>query len=127
MYITKRELDQALERHLRPIYKALGLIQQEAEMADATGQALEAEIAQINTDEQTELAEIKTGGEAIVAAGTKFTELKELLAKQATGALSDDEAQRLDALATEVDTHLQEGTSALTEHVKALNEEAAAA
>lgn len=95
---------------------------------DTAGEALQAEVEKIDTDEQTELAEIKAGGEAVVKAGEKFAELKALLEKQATtGALSDEEAAKLASLAGEVDTHIGEATTELTTHINTLTEDTAAA
>lgn len=88
---------------------------------DQAGEALQAEIEQIDTDEQTELAEIKTGGEAVVTAGAKFAELKALIEQQASGeALSDEDAAKLSTLAGEVDTSIGTATTSLTAHVQEL-------
>ena len=116
--------ERAILQEIRVLRRELN---QEVEQMDAAGEALQAELQKVDTEEQETLAEVKAGGEAIVAAGTKFTELKELLAKQAGGALSDEEAAKLTTLADEVGTHIGEATTQLTEHVKQLNEEAAAA
>ena len=94
---------------------------------DAAGEALQNEIEKLDTDVVADNEAVVKGGEAVASAGTKFTELKALIEKQATGALTDEEAQKLTSLAGEVDTHLGEATTQLTEHVKQLGEEAAAA
>ena len=101
---------------------------EEHAMSDAAGQALEAEIAKIDTDEQTELAAIVAGGEAVTAAGTKFSELKaQIEGLKTSGALSDADAEALLAKASEVDGHIGTATTELTAHVTQLNEESAAA
>lgn len=117
-----------VERKLDALLEAAGIIIDEEIHMDAAGQALQAELEKIDTDEQAELAEIKVGGEAVVNAGTKFAELKALIEKQASGtALTDEEATQMTTLAGEVDTHIGEATTELTTHVTNLNEEAQAA
>jgi predicted S18 family serine protease len=123
----QRLLDSTLERHLWPIKRALRLIGQEEHHMDQTGEALQQEIAKLGEDVAADNAAIVAGGEAVASAATKFAELKGLLEKQAQGALSDDEATQLTALASEVDEHLGEGTTQLTQHVAELNEASSAA
>ena len=116
-----------IEGKIDLLLDAAGLQLEMEENMTAAGEALQAGVERINADEQTELAEIKTAGEAVVAAGVKFAELKALLEKQSTGALSDEEAQKLELLTGEVDAHIAEGTTALGAHVAQLNEESGAA
>jgi outer membrane murein-binding lipoprotein Lpp len=125
--ISKHELEAILDRKLKPIYDALGVIQQEVDKMDAAGEALQHEIDQLDADVKADNEAVVAGGEAVAAAGTKFAELKALLEKQATGALSDEEATQLTTLAGEVDGHLTSASTELQAHVKTLNEEAAAA
>jgi chromosome segregation ATPase len=128
MYITRNELDEALERHLKPIREALGLIREGEQQMSETGAALEAEIAKLDTDQVAENEAIVNAGNAITAAGTKFTELKtQIEGLQSSGVLTEEQATALLAKATEVDGHIEEGTTQLTEHVAALNEDATAA
>ena len=124
--ITGRRLAR-IERKLDLLLRDADIEIEELQMADAAGEALQAEVEKIDTDEQTELAEIAAGGEAVVEAGTKFSELKALIEKQASGALSDEEAEKVTALATEVDTSIGTATTALTAHVAELTADTAGA
>ena len=123
-----RRWRERIERKLDLLLLAAGIeIKLEVHM-DAAGQALEAEVAKIDADEQTELAQIQAGGEAVVAAGTKFSELKaQIESLKNSGALSDTEAEALLTKANEVDEHIGTATTELTAHVAQLNEESAAA
>jgi hypothetical protein len=132
MDITHEELecivDRVVERRLRPVIRALRGIQQEEQTMDAAGEALQAEIKQLDADVQADNAAVVAGGEAVANAGGKFAELKAIIEKQvAGGALSDEEAAAMQTLAGEVDTHLGEATTQLTTHVKELGDDTAAA
>jgi hypothetical protein len=116
-----------IERKLDLLLKDAGIEIELEEHMDAAGEALQAEVAKIDADEQTELAEIASAGTAVVEAGTKFAELKALIEKQAQGALSDEEAAQLTTLAGEVDTHIGEATTSLTSHVAELTADTAGA
>lgn len=128
-------LDTDASRTLRRIERKLDLLLEAAcieinmeEKMDAAGEALKTEIEQLDADVKADNEAVIAGGEAVATAGTKFAELKALLEKQASGAaLSDEEAASLTTLTTEVDTSLGAANTSLTEHVKALGEETAAA
>lgn len=97
------------------------------EKMDAAGTALQEEIDKLDADVSADNEAVVKGGEAVAAAGVKFAELKALVEKQAAGALSDEEAQKLSALAGEVDAHLGTANTELAAHVAQLGEETAAA
>ena len=126
-YLTLRRQLGRIERKLDALLADADIEIEELQMADAAGEALQAEVEKIDADEQTELAEIKAGGEAVVTAGEKFAELKALIEKQATGALSDEEAEKLTTLAGEVDTSIGTATTELTSHVQELTGDTAGA
>lgn len=95
---------------------------------DAAGEALKAEIEQLDTDVAADNAAVVAGGEAVVEAGAKFAELRILLEKQASGeALSDEEAEQLTTLGTEVDSSLTTASTQLTTHVQELGADTSAA
>lgn len=128
IHITKRELEEVLDRKLRPIYRALGLLTQEVTQMDAAGEALKQKIEGLDADVVADNEAVVKGATAIASAGAKFAELKALLEKQASGgALSDEEAQALSTLSDEVGTHLGEATTSLDEHVTELEGDTSAA
>jgi hypothetical protein len=88
-------------------------LRKQGEQMDAAGEALKTSIDAVAAEEsQTH--------EAVVAAGTKFTELKEKIEHTvATGALSDEEATALTTLANETTTHLTEATNTLKAETEA--------
>ena len=95
---------------------------------DAAGEALKAEIEQLDEDVAADNEAVIAAGEAVAETGAKFTELKELLEKQAEGeALSDEEAASLTTLAGEVDSSLNTASAQLTTTVKTLGEDTDAA
>jgi hypothetical protein len=94
-------------RILRRLDEIEDLIRKEQQDMDAAGEALKASIEGLQTEENETHA-------AVAAAGTKFTELKEKLEHVVTtGALSDEEAAALTALANGVATNLTEATDTL--------------
>ena len=127
MIITTRELERILDRKLQPIRDMLALLVQEVAQMDAAGEALKSKIEGLSADVTADNAAVVKTGEAVAAAGAKFAELKALLEKQASGALSDAEATELATLAGEVDSHLGEATSQLDAHVTQLGEATSAA
>ena len=122
---SQRQLDR-IEGKIDLLLRVGGLQLEMEAVMDEQGTQLQQEVEKIDADQQTELAEVKAAGEAIVAAGAKFGELKALVEKQSTGALTDEEAAKLTALAGEVDSHIGEATAQLGEHVAQLNEESGA-
>lgn len=116
-----------IERKLDLLLDRQGIEIKLEEHMDAAGTALLEKVEGLNADVKAENAEIVAAGEAIVSAGTKFAELKELVEKQSTGALSDEEAAQLTTLLGETDSSLTAANTELTAHVAALGEDAAAA
>lgn len=95
---------------------------------DAAGEALKAEIAQLDEDVAADNEAVVAGGTAIVVAGEKFAELKTQIEGLSAGQpLTDEEIEQLTAAAGEVDTHVGEATTSLTSHVQQLGEETSAA
>lgn len=94
---------------------------------DAAGTALQEKIDGLAADVKADNEAVVKGGEAVASAATKFAELKALLEKQATSALSDEEAQTLSTLTDEVDGSLKSGTTELDAHVTQLGEATASA
>lgn len=135
--------DHEIRRTLGDIYRRLGCIDRKIDLViraqgidtkhleeqmNEAAQALEAEIAKVETDEQGQTAAIVAGGEAIAGASAKFGELKtEIEGLQAGSTLSQEQIESLTAKATETDTQITEGATQLTTHVAQLNEAAAAA
>jgi chromosome segregation ATPase len=102
-------------------------IQLEESMSEAA-EALTAEITQLGTDVAADNAAIVSAGEAVAAAGTEFTSLKtEIEGLQVGAPLTEEQITALTAKATEADTQLTTGTTALTEHVATLGAETAGA
>lgn len=121
-------------RQLRRIERKIDLLLEAAEIEidlevqmDEAGAALQAEIEQLDEDVASDNAVVVSLGEAVASAATKFGELKELLEKQSSGALSDEEAEQLTTLATEVDGHLGEANAQATTQVQALGADTAGA
>lgn len=124
--------DRHLLEHIRDqndlILQKLGaVIQEENEMSEAA-EALTAKITQLGTDVAADNAAIVSAGEAVAAAGTEFTSLKtEIEGLQAGVPLTEEQITALTAKATEADTQLTTGTTALTEHVATLGADTASA
>lgn len=101
-------LDRTLERHLRPIKRALRLIEQEEKHMDATAEALQAQLQEIEAEEGTL-------DQAVVDAGAKFVSLQEKIeGLQAGQPLTDEEIAALTAEAQGISGHLVDTTSKLT-------------
>jgi hypothetical protein len=111
----------------RAILRKLDALTREIRKMDAAGEAVKQELEALDEDVAADNAVVVQAAEAIQASGEKFTELKGLLEKQATGALSDEEAQTLSTLAGEVDASLKTADTELAAHVKTLGEDTAAA
>jgi methyl-accepting chemotaxis protein len=127
IHMTRHEFEEVLDRKLRPIERALGLLNREVNQMDATGEALKAAVEQLSGEVQSENEEIVNVATAVTSAGSKFEELKALVEKQTSGALSDEEAEQLSTLLGEVGGHISTATTELTSHVQTLEQDTSAA
>lgn len=121
---TNRDISRDLKRiegKLDLALLRLGIIQQEETEMSEAAEALTAEITQLDADVAADNEAIVKAGNAIAAAGTEFTSLKqEIEGLQAGVPLTEEQITALTAKATEADAQLTAGTSSLTEHVTSL-------
>lgn len=129
--ITDHEIRRTLERldcKIDLVLRNLGIDTKHLEEhMNEAAQALKAELAKVETDEQGETAAIVTGGEAITAASTKLGELKTEIEGLQAGTVTQEQIEALTTKATETDAQITEGATQLTTHVTQLNEATAAA
>jgi hypothetical protein len=125
--VTRREFEEILDRKLRPIRHALGLLQQEEQNMAVTGAELTTKIEGLATEVTEDNEDVVQLGTAVASAETKFGELKELVEKQAQGVLTPEEAEKLNTLLGEVGTHLGEATTSAHAQVTALEADTTAA